>query len=126
MLINPNEHTITKSKLEGARDRAADLIEQGWTRGAYARDEYDGYASVSSNRAVCWCASGALGQAAYDMFWASSDKGRQSYILLYDAWHEANPGKEIVPFNDDEKTTKQNVIDSIKRIHFEIEEEDLL
>ena len=53
-------------------NRAADLVEKGWTQGCYARDAKDNRCASSSKRAVKYCASAAIMVAARD---ADGDEG---------------------------------------------------
>ena len=41
-------------------NKAADLIEKGWTQNAFARDEEGGSVNPDDNEAASWCLSGAL------------------------------------------------------------------
>jgi hypothetical protein len=47
--------------------RAAELVEKGWTQGAYARDANGQVVTTSSPNAVTFCASGAVFRADYDL-----------------------------------------------------------
>ena len=41
-------------------NKAADLIEKGWTQNAFATNEYGDDVSPNNNKATSWCLSGAL------------------------------------------------------------------
>ena len=45
---------------------AARIIDGGWTQGAAARDRHNMGVAATSDRAVSWCATGALTIAEYD------------------------------------------------------------
>lgn len=47
--------------------KARGYIEQGWTQGAYARDDAFEPVEFNNRRAVCFCAVGAVSRAAHDL-----------------------------------------------------------
>ena len=108
---------ITKAKLERAKDLSIDFIRQGWTRGAWARDEHGNVVSITSGSGVCWCLEGALGQAVYNM-----GLGNNGYVILYKSWRDANGGKVAATFNDSPNTTKEDIIESLEAIQINIDD----
>lgn len=62
-----NLHPSTRREIIERLDKAANLIEQGWTQGAYARDANGIGVHPRSEDAVCWCLTGAIQNAMSDM-----------------------------------------------------------
>lgn len=48
-------------------ERAAALVRQGWTRGWYARDEYDAEVGAAEATACKWCLVGAISRARTEL-----------------------------------------------------------
>lgn len=76
--------------------RAKDLLQQGWTKNAYARDDFGYSVSETSEDAVCWCANGALWRAVWDLNATSAECQRYARREL-DA---LTADGSIVRFND--------------------------
>lgn len=84
--------------LTNARDR----INNGWCKGAYADGEGN------------YCAMGALGEAAKMQSGLLSDDYARAYTHLngqLPAFGFSTQDQDVVDFNDDEMTTKQDVLD---------------
>ena len=83
---------------------AADLVEKGWTQGALARDQYGVEVPCDSPTAVCWCLSGALDLASWEVrvnHWMKLT----SYFKLYEA---------ISVWNDRPDRTQEEVVKLLK------------
>lgn len=85
--------------------KARRLIARGWVKGTFLERDAKGR--------LCYCASGAVRRAAGDGF--DNDKG--TYLACEvappaDVWSLLNTvaGKNIVSFNDDDTTTKRDVL----------------
>jgi hypothetical protein len=57
--------------------KAVEILDRGWTKGVYARDNIGLPVDYDNEAAVCWCANGAIERAAFEL---SGDKLR-SYAL---------------------------------------------
>lgn len=57
--------TAIREQAAAALDKAADLVEQGWTQGELARDENGLACRPTDSDATCWCAEGALRRVTY-------------------------------------------------------------
>ena len=51
--------------------RAADILEQGWTQDALARDAQGNEVNPLSTEATCWCAIGAIIKARTELWFHS-------------------------------------------------------
>jgi len=103
--------------LEGAHKR----IEKGWTGLALARDENDVACDPTSDKAVCWCVSGAM-LASMDVprdllgrviDGSATDKDRKALGDAFDlarrTLQAANGGYALVYWNDNIATKKGRV-----------------
>jgi hypothetical protein len=81
--------------LRAARAR----VEQGWTRGGCAVDRNGDPVGATNDTAVCWCAFGAI--MATDLGVAGADA-----VAAFGRVISGN----IVAFNDDPSTTKEDVL----------------
>jgi hypothetical protein len=91
------------------RDAAA-LVEKGWTQGCAAR-EIDGvFTGFSSGKASCWCVSGAIARAIYDL---GGDVGSRSSVYPY-LW-TAIGTKFQAGWNDSPDRTQAEVVAALLR-----------
>jgi len=60
--------TLTEADASKVLDRAATLLEQGWTKAAYGRTAEGFAVSALDPRAVRWCLVGAVTRAMADLF----------------------------------------------------------
>lgn len=82
-------------------------IEQGWCKGSYAKDSQGNKVVETSPDAVSWCAIGAM---------HSTDPGAFFPITKDHPLCMASRGfRNITYFNDDPRTTKQDVLDLFDR-----------
>ena len=73
-------------------NKAADLVEKGWTQYAMARDVHGSKRDFGSKDASSWCLSGALHLGCCDLSSVSSYRKLTSYLLLEDylfVWNDA-------------------------------------
>ena len=108
------------------------LIErkENWTKGAFARN-FGGYVVESaSNDAVCWCVSGALRRVfAQEDAEAKTDKMYEKnnvFEQLNEVIKEGTKGVfgMISAFNDDSKTTHEDVLRVFDRVIEKYERRD--
>jgi hypothetical protein len=98
---------------------ARDLVEQGWTQRAFARDK-DGYLlDLTQKEAVAYCAIGAFDRAAHDL---SPEVVNAVWLfhkhcaryLLYEAVG-ASCQKDVTKWNDDADRQERDVLDAYDR-----------
>jgi hypothetical protein len=86
------EREVRASKIR----EAAGYLAQGWCTGSWARNAYGQSASPTGDKAVSWCAAGAMQRAntgnAYTEYGAylNRDEGSGSFLVLND--NHAGPG----------------------------------
>lgn len=98
-------------------ERAAELVQRGWCKFVEARDKRGRRVSAVSERAVGWCATGAIVRAIYDV------TGRETDSLYYDPlapalrilWLAANAsdGRDI-PYWNNTRPNKRPVVDALR------------
>lgn len=98
----------TSTVLEKAK---AVLVEKGWTQQAFARDERNRHSPIHSPEATCFCTLGALelvtGHMARSTEHAVRAQTALERTLLKRVFGDDSP---IQTFNDDENTTKEDVL----------------
>lgn len=112
--------------VEKVRAGSIELIDEGWTRGTWARDENHISVEWDSSMACKWCLGGAVLLAA-KLVWDSKDHPmRDDYFRRFiDDWARSNPdipegvnrnAKTLSYFNDHMSTKKEDVIRSLRNI----------
>jgi hypothetical protein len=86
--------------------RARELINQGWTKSAYARDKDGLKVPNSSSKAVCWCVEGAIYRAAYELDY-DSYPSRRMFQNIYGG---------MVDFNDAIARNKEQVLTAFDKV----------
>ena len=94
-------------------NKAADLVEKGWTQHASARDKHGNSCQVNSTSAVSWCVTGALNLAAWYIP-ASSLKEIRNYIYY---------SRGMLDWNDDPNRTKEHVVKLLREAAKRADEE---
>ena len=85
-------------------NKAADIVEKGWTQGDYARDESGRGCGIESSDAVSWCISGALSlaQGPYNF----DDYSKLAALLgLY---------QSLPKYNDHPSRTQEEVVELLR------------
>ena len=82
-------------------NKAADVVEKGWTQGAFARDEQGNIRASKHRRAVSWCLSGALFLVFNPQFGLRSYKKIRNYLGI-------SPSLSV--WNDDLYRTQKEVV----------------
>ena len=126
----PYTHTKQASDewILDVRDRAVDLIEQGWTRGELCQmadgSTFQGedHETPGPEEGACsWCLAGAIFAALRDLGYPSADQHGPQYKARWEgfthAWRQANGRTDtIVEFNDDIETDREQVLESLRRM----------
>ena len=94
-------------------------IERGWTQGTFARDQNGAPVNEYDSSAVCWCASGAISRAFPESYDLSIQRQLSDAI-------EHITRKQIVIWNDNAKTTKEQVISVVKEAEQKINVAELM
>ena len=81
-------------------NKAAGLVERGWTQHASARDRYGDRCQVNSTLAVSWCFTGALNLAGWYIPFSSLREIRD-YVYY---------NQDMVDWNDNPNRTKKDVV----------------
>ena len=112
-------HTMTNAQTTQTTEileRAHELIEQGWTKLASARDAHGTLCSAHDPRATCWCLTGAIRRAAYDTPGASTSHTAETLLLetipTLDAY---NDGMTLAGFNDNPYTTRDDILQALTK-----------
>jgi hypothetical protein len=88
--------------------QARSKIEKDWTQGWFARDANNMRVQVDSDKATCFCLSGAMFSEEITSF--EQVKARQLLSMVLPDWCN-----NIVEFNDCANTSKQDVINLIDK-----------
>jgi hypothetical protein len=83
-------------------------IERGWTQGWFARDSNGSRVEIGSDRATCFCISGAIYNKGTDILELVKARYFLSRVL-------PRRFDNIVEFNDNESTTKEDVINLLDK-----------
>ena len=86
----------------------SEYLTKGWTQGTFARDINGGSVNEYDSAAVCWCVSGAISRAL-----PLSCQKNASELLTEQI--ENIIGKDIILWNDDAKTTQEQVIQIVQK-----------
>jgi hypothetical protein len=70
--------TMYAEEAKAAAERAATLVESGWTQGTYAKNRDGREVAAFSPEAASWCLHGALRKAAREL--CPDDEGRQRQV----------------------------------------------
>ena len=95
-------------------NKAADMVESGWTQNAYARDSQEKPTYPCRNNAESWCLSGALIAAVYNLrggVYYSSDDAEKAFKLSEDL---GLPCGDTAEWNDNPDRTKEQVVDLLR------------
>jgi hypothetical protein len=85
---------------------AADLVAHGWTQAAYARDEFDLAVIYADDAATCFCASGAIFRACYDLRLPDP----QLRVMAVQCVEDRLQGRHLPAWNDAEGRTQGEVV----------------
>lgn len=93
----------------GILDRAADLIDRGWTRGSYARTDKGTPVSWVNPLATCFCAEGAVFLAVYEKRRDLSlvELERTADRELQDIFRQYFNTTTIIDYNDKAKSSRE-------------------
>jgi hypothetical protein len=89
------------------------LLENGWTKRAFARNSQGVTVGWEDPSAACFCVSGAVRRAVLDIGGPPSMRPEQfNYcISILDQKTRAKAGINIIDFNDSDKTTLDEVVE---------------
>ena len=87
--------------------RAADYIDRGWCRGAYAKTATGVPCFLLSRRAAKWCVRGAI--------WVAASRMREHPKAALDRAAREVPGGDLVSWNDTVATNKRQVAALLRR-----------
>ena len=94
-------------------NQAAELVEFGWTKGAYARTAAGDELDLGQKGGICWCTSGAIGEAVRRLN-QRFDEG-----LFFEATEEFRRAlrirDEVPEWNDRASRRKGQVITALRR-----------
>lgn len=82
---------------------AAGYVRKGWTTDTYARNQNGQSIASSAEEAVCWCATGSVHRALYDLDLLSidiSNSFRNEVIELIQLSFKRITGYSMATFND--------------------------
>jgi hypothetical protein len=94
-------------------DRAIKLLEEGWTKRAFARDDKNVPCMPDSSKAVCWCLGGAIIRAGCDNRVESVEDVFERIRNILSKEHATH---SIIRFNDVIAQNKEEVIGLLRRV----------
>ena len=97
-------------------NKAADVVEKGWTQGTFARDKWGDECYFRDPLAVSWCLSGALSLAFNSPFGLNSYKTVRNYLRI---------GTSLSIWNDDPYRTQKDVVKFLREEAKRADEEDM-
>jgi hypothetical protein len=92
-------------------DRAAELVERGWTQHVYARDKNGEPVKYLQREAVCFCAQGAIFRAAGMHSARSQTRGFQAIRLL----GQAARWRQVALWNDHPGRRQATVVKTLRK-----------
>lgn len=110
---------------------AAALVELGWTQNVAARDAQQKKVSSIDERAVCWCARGALSRAAASLRESGATKRRfeefgaesRAVRALREQLFDHGAALDIVSWNDDTQRTQSEIAGTLRKTADAVEAE---
>lgn len=97
-------------------DRAADLIEKGWTRKYYATDIKNTPVDIQDPTAVNFCLLGAI-------LWAYTHDGRSVPYPIHNMLLKNLKGLNPTYYNDIVATNKRDVVRKLKKLSKELKKQ---
>jgi len=94
---------------EAIFDRAAQLVESGWSQGVSARSDDGTVCRWESPDAKAFCAMGAVARALHESGWWCPETQSAALVLLQQRVARLG-GKSTPKWNDDQARTREEVV----------------